>query len=155
MQQNASTEPTYVPTGDEPSVAITSPAMRPPRWSGKKTAIVAALAISVATAGTVGAAAAVPTGTGAESGMRQGRMGGQMPPGMGQGMGPRQFGQQQFDPQSQLGQFDPSGQGPSQAPGTGQQGVDPGQDSSTQQGSDQQGSNTAGTSAAAKTTQEI
>ncbi|GAB96883.1 hypothetical protein KILIM_051_00260 [Kineosphaera limosa NBRC 100340] len=74
-----------------------SPALRPPRWSGKKTAIVAALAITVASVGTAGVAAAVPQGTGADAG--QGRMGmGRMnhvPPGQGGPGGqldPGQFG---------------------------------------------------------------
>lgn len=96
QQQSPSAEPTHVPSGAQPQVAVpTSPAMKPPRWSGKKTAIVAALALTVASVGTAGAAAAVPPGTGADTGMSQGRMGGRMghmpPPGR---MGAGQMGAQ-------------------------------------------------------------
>lgn len=46
----------------------TAPALTPPRWSGRKTAVAAALAVSFASAGTLAAAAAMPAGTGASSG---------------------------------------------------------------------------------------
>ncbi len=46
-----------------PVPSATAPAVRPPRWSGKKTAVVAALAIGVATGGTMAAAAALPAGS--------------------------------------------------------------------------------------------
>ena len=73
MNQGRPVEPTDYPQSAPyevpiPPPAATSPALRPPRWSGKKTAIVAALAISVASAGTLGATAAVPQGTGASAG---------------------------------------------------------------------------------------
>lgn len=96
MQQSPSAEPTHVPTGTQPQVAVpASPAMAPPRWSGKKTAIVAALAIGVATVGTAGVASAVPQGTGSDAGMSQGRMGG---PGGGPG------GRRHMPPPGQMGQ---------------------------------------------------
>lgn len=41
----------------------TSPALRQPRWSGKKTAVVAALAIGLSSAGAITASAAVPSGS--------------------------------------------------------------------------------------------
>ena len=43
----------------------TAPALNPPAWSGRKTAIAAALAIGLSTAGALGAAAAVQPGSGA------------------------------------------------------------------------------------------
>ena len=114
MNQGRPVEPTDYPQSAPyevpiPPPAATSPALRPPRWSGKKTAIVAALAISVASAGTLGATAAVPQGTGASAGSGM-RGGPGMGPGMGsggQGMGPgqgmRMRGQGQFTPsQGQL-----------------------------------------------------
>ena len=55
----------------------TSPALRRPRWSGKKTAVVAALAIGLSSAGAIGAAAASPAG---QSGSGTGR---QSPGGFG------------------------------------------------------------------------
>lgn len=111
MQQSPSAEPTHVPTGSQPQVAVpVSPAVAPPRWSGKKTAIVAALAIGVASVGTAGVASAVPQGTGSDAGMSQGRMGG---PGGGPG------GRRHMPPPGQMGQM---GQGQTaQVPGsTGQ-----------------------------------
>lgn len=106
MQQSPSAEPTHVPTGTQPQVAVpASPAMAPPRWSGKKTAIVAALAIGVATVGTAGVASAVPQGTGSDAGMSQGRMGG---PGGGPGGPGGRRGQ--LPPPSQMGPMGPTGQ---------------------------------------------
>lgn len=114
MQQSPSAEPTHVPTGTQPQVAVpASPAMAPPRWSGKKTAIVAALAIGVATVGTAGVASAVPQGTGSDAGMSQGRMGG---PGGGPG------GRRHMPPPGQMGQMGQTGQGQ-----TGQNPGSPGQ----------------------------
>jgi hypothetical protein len=43
----------------------TAPAVTPPTWSGRKTAVVAALAIGFASVGAVGAAAAIPDQTAA------------------------------------------------------------------------------------------
>jgi hypothetical protein len=50
------------------AVSGTAPALRQPQWSGKKTAVAAALAIGLSSMAAVGAAAAVPQGTGATSG---------------------------------------------------------------------------------------
>ena len=50
----------------------TAPVLRQPRWSGKKTAVVAALAIGLSSAGAITASAAVASGTGGGTG----RMGG-------------------------------------------------------------------------------
>jgi hypothetical protein len=61
----------------------TAPALNPPTWSGRKTAIAAALAIGFSSMGAVAAAAALPAGT------TQG--GGQLPQG-GFGPGGRQGG---------------------------------------------------------------
>lgn len=47
----------------------TAPALRQPRWSGKKTAVAAALAIGLSSAGAITASAAVPSGTGAGHGV--------------------------------------------------------------------------------------
>ena len=41
----------------------TAPALNPPTWTGRKTAIAAALAIGISSLGAVGAAAALPAGT--------------------------------------------------------------------------------------------
>lgn len=61
---------------------VTAPALTPPTWSGKKTAIAAALAIGFSSVGTIGAAAALPEGLSSQSG-----------PGGGQpGPGGRQLG---------------------------------------------------------------
>ena len=64
-------------------VPTTAPALNPPTWSGRKTAIAAALAIGISSVGAVAAAAALPPGT------TQG--GGQLPQG-GFGPGGRQQG---------------------------------------------------------------
>ena len=105
------------------------------RWSGKKTAVVAAMAIGLASAGAAGASAAVPLGSsigGGES--RQmgpgGRGGAQFPGGGtfgpggsmpdGQGAGP---GQQSQQGQSQQGQSQQHGQ--SQGQPSGGQGTVP------------------------------
>ena len=67
----------------------TAPALNPPAWSGRKTAIAAALAIGLSTAGALGAAAAVQPGSGAAD---QGRF---QPGGFGRGQrGPGGFGGQ-------------------------------------------------------------
>lgn len=58
------------PPDDQPA---TAPVLRQPRWSGKKTAVVAALAIGLSSAGAISASAAVASGTGGGMG---GRMGG-------------------------------------------------------------------------------
>lgn len=50
----------------------TAPANRQPRWSGKKTAVVAALAIGLSSAGAITASAAVTSGTGGGDGRMSG-----------------------------------------------------------------------------------
>ncbi|MFV0462478.1 MAG: hypothetical protein ACK5MP_04650 [Nostocoides sp.] len=71
--------------------ATVAPAAPPPRWSGKKTAIVAALAIGFSSAGAIAAAAALPQ---SDSSGGFGRQGG--PGGFGnQQGGPGGFGNQQ------------------------------------------------------------
>jgi hypothetical protein len=81
----------------------TSPAVSPPRWSGRKTAIAAALAIGVAGVGAVGAAA-LPSGPGDDSaqvpGSRPGTQlpGGAQAPGYGEGLnGQGPLGQHDHD----------------------------------------------------------
>jgi hypothetical protein len=54
----------------------TAPALNPPTWSGRKTAIAAALAIGISSMGAVAAAAALPVGTTPGGGqVQQGRFG--------------------------------------------------------------------------------
>ena len=76
--------------------------MTPPVWSGKKTAIAAALAIGFSSIGAIGAAAAMPAGATSDSGP-----GGRGFPGGGQFQPGGQTGQQgipgQLDQQNQLG----------------------------------------------------
>jgi len=61
----------------------TAPALKPPTWTGRKTAIAAALAIGISSMGAVAAAAAVPPGTQLAGGQSQqggfGPGGGQRP----------------------------------------------------------------------------
>jgi hypothetical protein len=109
---------TAAPEEDRETVgaAATSPAVYPPRWSGRKTAIAAALAIGVAGVGAVGAAA-LPLGSGDDSAqVPGGRSGTQLPggaqvPGYGGGL----------DGQGPLGQHDhdhhPDGALPPRPPG--------------------------------------
>jgi hypothetical protein len=62
--------PTGLPTRDRPAVAG-APAADGPRWTAKKTAVTAGLALVLASAGAIGAAAAMPAGsTGDDSGFR-------------------------------------------------------------------------------------
>ena len=112
--------------------SATAPAAKPPRWSGRKTAIAAALAIGFASAGTAAAATLLPAGTGA------GSDGG---PGGTRGGHSRQWGGQpgQF-PQGQQGQFPQQGQ-QGQLP-QGQQGQAPQQGQLQQGQAPQQGPNT-------------
>ena len=51
------------PASAQPPAPSTAPAVTPPTWSGRKTAVAAALAIGFAAVGTVGAAAAMPDQT--------------------------------------------------------------------------------------------
>ncbi len=87
----------------EPEVPSTAPALTPPPWSGRKTAIAAALAIGISSAGAIGAAAALPAGsTQNDTGQfqRGGAVPGQQFPG-----GPGQQGQRgQQLPEQQLQQ---------------------------------------------------
>lgn len=94
-----------------PAIEGTAPALNPPVWSGRKTAIAAALAIGLSTAGALGAAAAVQPGSGSSD--RGQLQPGGFGPGRGRpgGVGPGRFGgqlpgqqQQQQQPpnQSQL-----------------------------------------------------
>ena len=70
-------DPVTPPSAQRPAPS-TAPAVTPPTWSGRKTAVAAALAIGFASVGAVGAAAAVPdqsaqtgqTGTGGFPGGR-------------------------------------------------------------------------------------
>jgi hypothetical protein len=74
-----------------PSSAATAPALNPPTWSGRKTAIAAALAIGISSMGGVAAAAMLPAGSSVQDG--RGFQGGQFPGGFGQ-QGQGGFGQQ-------------------------------------------------------------
>ena len=51
------------PASAQPPAPSTAPAVTPPTWSGRKTAVAAALAIGFAAVGAVGAAAAMPDQT--------------------------------------------------------------------------------------------
>ena len=108
-------EATSVGSAPDPGPAVamphTAPALNPPTWSGRKTAVAAALAIGISSMGAVAAAAALPAGT------TQG--GGQLQQG-GFGPGGRQGG---FSPQ-----------GPGQRP---QQGTQQGTQQGAQQGTQQ------------------
>ena len=55
-------DPVTPPSAQRPAPS-TAPAVTPPTWSGRKTAVAAALAIGFASVGAVGAAAAVPDQT--------------------------------------------------------------------------------------------
>ena len=87
------TEPTV--TASPPA---TAPALNPPTWTGRKTAIAAALAIGISSMGAAAAAAAVPPGTSLGGGqVQQGGFGpgGGQRPGFGQpGQGGPGFRQQ-------------------------------------------------------------
>lgn len=102
------------PSGPDPLSAGTAPAVRQPQWSGRKTAVAAALAIGLSSMVAIGAAAAVPEGSGSSSGD-----GGRLPGG--------QFPGRQF-PGRQLpgGQLPGGGFSGGQAPGGTQGGQLPG-----------------------------
>ncbi|WP_270888876.1 hypothetical protein [Pedococcus sp. 5OH_020] len=57
------TAPVTEPPVALPVAATSAPALNPPTWSGRKTAIAAALAIGISSVGAAGAAVAVPTGS--------------------------------------------------------------------------------------------
>ncbi|MFF5325220.1 hypothetical protein ACFY2Y_16035 [Janibacter hoylei] len=122
MTQQYPTHPDPEATAPLPK---TAPAINPPRWRGRKTAVAAALAIGLSSAGAVAAAATVEQGsTGREGG---GPGGGQGFPG-GQQQG--QHGQQGGQNQQQV----PGQRGQQQAPGQmGQQGTLPNDQPSGQQ----------------------
>jgi len=81
-------------------IATVTPA-ESPRWSGKRTAAIAAIALALTTAGAIAGAAASPNGISAPTDQRGG-------PGFGRGGGPNR-------------QFGPGGAAPGQQPGPGQQ----------------------------------
>ena len=66
----------YAAPADSLPVPATAPALNPPTWSGRKTAVAAALAIGISSMGAVGAAAALPSGSASQSGPGQFRQGG-------------------------------------------------------------------------------
>jgi hypothetical protein len=79
--------PTPVPaaTASAPDVtAASAPALAPPVWSGRKTAIAAALAIGFSSVAAIGAAAALPAGSSQDTFGRGGPGSGQFQPGRGQ-----------------------------------------------------------------------
>jgi hypothetical protein len=127
-QQAAAVETDAVPERAQGPAPTTAPAITPPRWSGKKTAVAAALAIGLSSVGAVAAAATLPQGTGGAVDGRGGPGGGfgrqGRPPGQGQlppGQGQLGTGTQR----SQQGQGQlPQGSGTQLLPGQGQ-GVDP------------------------------
>jgi hypothetical protein len=116
------------PASDPPAAAETgpptsAPAVTPPTWSGKKTAIAAALAIGFSTIGAIGAAAALPAGASQSDGP-----GGRGFPGGGQFQPGGQTGQQglpgQQGQQNQLGQQGfPGQQNQQNQPGPGSRGL--------------------------------
>jgi hypothetical protein len=118
---------------EAPAPSSTAPASNPVRWSGKKTAVAAALAIGLTSAGAIAAAAALPSGQGSvgdRGGFGPGGQGGQFGPGLQNGTGqrgqlPGRFGRHRDrDGDGQGGQ----GADPNQQGGTG---VDPSQQGGT------------------------
>jgi hypothetical protein len=96
------------------------PPSKPARWSGRKTAVAAALAIGLTSAGAVAAAAALPSGrasVGDRDGFGPGGQGGRFGPGGPGGFG----GQGGFGGRHRDGDGDRRDQGvtPNQQPGTG------------------------------------
>ena len=91
-------------SGLEPTEPMpkTAPAVNPPRWRGRKTAVAAALAIGLSSAGALAAAATVEQGsTGGEGGGTVQRGGGHGFPGQGnlQNQNQQQVPRGQPDPQ--------------------------------------------------------
>lgn len=110
-----------LPPADTPGSA---PAVNPPTWSGRKTAIAAALAIGISSMGAIAAAAALPTGVSPE-GRGQFQPGGLGGPGGQQGqLGGTQQGPQQGTPQLPGG-TSPLPQQGGPVPGIPGQGMDP------------------------------
>ena len=87
----------HVPAADgappEVAGATTAPALDPPTWSGRKTAIAAALAIGISSMGGVAAAAMLPAGSSVQDG--RGFQNGQFGPGGRGGFGQQGTGTQQ------------------------------------------------------------
>jgi hypothetical protein len=110
-------------TGGPTTAPTTAPALNPPTWTGRKTAIAAALAIGISSMGAVAAAAALPAGTSQGGGqVQQGGFGrgGQLPgAGTGQqgGFGP-QGGTTQQGQSGGAGTMQQAPGGTSQLPGT-------------------------------------
>lgn len=77
---------------ESPGAPDTAPALNPPTWTGRKTAIAAALAIGISSMGAVAAAAALPPGTTQDGGqLQQGGFGpGGRQGGFNQGIPPQQ-----------------------------------------------------------------
>ena len=119
---SAASDPALTGTTVVDPVPHTAPALNPPTWSGRKTAVAAALAIGFSSMGAVAAAAALPAGT--TQGGGQVQRGGLGPGGGPRGGFPGQ-GTQQGTQQGGTGQL--PGQLPGQpqqapaAPGAGQQ----------------------------------
>ena len=90
----------------------TAPALNPPVWSGRKTAIAAALAIGISSVGAIGAAAALPVGStqGGAGQLQPGGFGGRGPGGTTQQGG---VGQGGFSQQGQQGPVVPGQPGQS------------------------------------------
>jgi hypothetical protein len=103
------------PHPGEPS---TAPAVTPPTWSGRKTAVVAALAIGFASVGAVGAAAAMPDQTAATGRTGPGGFPGGFPGGSFPG-GPNGVQGGQLPGGAQSNQRTQSNQGTQNAPGLG------------------------------------
>ncbi|EAQ00729.1 hypothetical protein JNB_11159 [Janibacter sp. HTCC2649] len=91
--------------------STTAPAVNPVRWSGKKTAVAAALALGLSSIGAVGVAAAHERGSSAPT--QDGRFGGGFPGQPGQQGQRGQGGQRGQFPGQQGQQFQP-GQAPGQ-----------------------------------------
>jgi hypothetical protein len=90
--------------GEGPTAA---PALRQAHWSGKKTAVAAALAIGLSTVGVVGAAAVIREGSGTAldgpgAGSRRGQFPGGQPPNGQLGQSPGQLGQSNHQLPDQL-----------------------------------------------------
>lgn len=86
-QASGPVTPTAVPPAAASAADVTAasaPALAPPVWSGRKTAIAAALAIGFSSVAAIGAAAALPAGGSQDTFGRGGPGSGQFQPGRGQ-----------------------------------------------------------------------
>jgi hypothetical protein len=131
---SAPVQPALVEPAPGDPAPHTAPALNPPTWSGRKTAIAAALAIGISSMGAVAAAAALPAGT-TQGGLSQ--QGGFGPGGPQRGGFPGGGNQQGIPPGTQQG-AQPGGTGG--LPGQLQQG--PGAPGSVQQAPGAPGSST-------------